>query len=117
MLDAALVSLSSPAHVQVRTAFPAERGLSIADFPRLVPVGEGVYAYEALRKPGFTTVSMIVVGSDGVLIADGQESDDATRAMLAAGATRPAQPVRVMVVGLVHEVGRGSWGERVGSYV
>src|SRR3546814_3437883 len=78
-LAAALVSLSSPAHAQVRTAFPAERGLSIADFPRLVPVGEGVYAYEALRKPGFTTVSMIVVGSDGVLIADGQESDDATK--------------------------------------
>src|SRR3546814_15857401 len=69
-LAAALVSLSSPAHAQVRTAFPAERGLSIADFPRLVPVGEGVYAYEAPRKPGFTTVSMIVVGSDGVLIAE-----------------------------------------------
>src|SRR3546814_12258930 len=91
-LAAALVSLSSPAHAQVRTAFPAERGLSIADFPRLVPVGEGVYAYEALRKPGFTTVSMIVVGSDGVLIADGQESAEATRAMLAAGAAVTRKP-------------------------
>src|SRR3546814_12953199 len=78
-LAAALVSLSSPAHAQVRTAFPAERGLSIADFPRLVPVGEGVYAYEALRKPGFTTVSMIVVGSDWVLLADGPESVAANR--------------------------------------
>lgn len=109
-LAAALVSLSSPAHSQVRTAFPAERGLSIADFPRLVPVGEGVYAYEALRKPGFTTVSMIVVGSDGVLIADGQESDDATRAMLAAVATVTDKPVRWMVVGSVHEDHTGGTG-------
>lgn len=102
-LAAALVSLSSPAHAQVRTAFPAERGLSIADFPRLVPLGGGVYAYEALRKPGFTTVSMIVVGSDGVLIADGQESDDATRALLGVVATVTDKPVRWMVVGSVHE--------------
>ena len=100
---AALVSLSSPAQAQVRTAFPAARGLSIADFPRLVPLGEGVYAYEALRAPGFTTVSMIVVGSNGVLIADGQESDDATRRLLAAVATVTDKPVRWMVVGSVHE--------------
>src|SRR3546814_17879842 len=83
-LAAALVSLSSPAHAQVRTAFPAERGLSIADFPRLVPVGEGGYAYEALRTPGFTTVSLIVVGSGRVLREDGQASDDANRGVAAA---------------------------------
>jgi glyoxylase-like metal-dependent hydrolase (beta-lactamase superfamily II) len=98
-----LVSLSSPAQAQVRTAFPAERGLGIADFPRLVPLGGGVYAYEALRAPGFTTVSLIVVGSDGVLIADGQESPDATSALLAAVATVTQKPVRWMVVGSVHE--------------
>jgi cyclase len=98
-----LVSLSSPADAQVRTAFPAERGLSIADFPRLVPLGGGVYAYEALRAPGFTTVSLIVVGSDGVLIADGQESPDATRALLSAVATVTEKRVRWMVVGSVHE--------------
>lgn len=102
-LAAAVVSLSSPAHAQVRTAYPAERGLSPADFPRLLPLGRGVYAYEALRAPGFTTVSMIVVGSEGVLIADGQESPDATRAMLAAVATVSDKPVRWMVVGSIHE--------------
>lgn len=102
-LATALVSLSSPAHAQVRTAIPAERGLSIADFPRLVLLGGGVYAYEALRAPGFTTVSLIVVGADGVLIADGQESPEATRALLAAVATVTEKPVRWMVVGSVHE--------------
>lgn len=102
-LVAALVSLSSPAHAQVRTAFPAERGLSVADFPRLVPLGKDVYAYEALRSPGFTTVSMIVVGADGVLIADGQESQEATRALLATIATVTDKPVRWMVVGSIHE--------------
>jgi glyoxylase-like metal-dependent hydrolase (beta-lactamase superfamily II) len=100
---AALVSLSSPTHAQVRTAFPAERGLSAADFPRLVPLGQGVYAYEAIRAPGFTTVSLFVVGSDEVLVADGQESPDATRAMLATVATVTDKPVRWMVVGSVHE--------------
>lgn len=100
---AALVSLSSHAYAQVRTAYPAERGLSPADFPRLLPLGQGVYAYEALRAPGFTTVSMIVVGSEGVLIADGQESPDATRAMLAAVATVSDKPVLWMVVGSIHE--------------
>lgn len=109
-LAAALVSVSSPAHAQVRTAFPAERGLSIADFPRLVPLGDGVYAYEALRAPGFTTVSMIVVGSDGVLIADGQESQEATRALLSAVATVTDKPVRWMVVGSVHEDHTGGMG-------
>lgn len=100
---AAVVSLSSPVHAQVRTAYPAERGLSPADFLRLLPLGRGVYAYEALRAPGFTTVSMIVVGSEGVLIADGQESRDATRAMLEAVAAVSDKPVRWMVVGSVHE--------------
>lgn len=102
-LAATLVSLAPAAQAQVRTAYPAERGLGVADFPRLVPLGRGVYAYEALRMPGFTTVSMIVVGADGVLIADGQESYDATRALLAAVATVTDKPVRWMVVGSVHE--------------
>src|SRR3546814_1287381 len=53
---------------------------------------------------------MIVVGSDGVLIADGQESDDATRAMLAAVATVTDKPVRWMVVGSVHEDHTGGSG-------
>src|SRR3546814_2090673 len=53
---------------------------------------------------------MIVVGSDGVLIADGQESDDATRAMLAAVATVTDKPVRWMVVGSVHEDHTGGTG-------
>src|SRR3546814_12330580 len=53
---------------------------------------------------------MIVVGSDGVLIADGQESDDATRAMLAAVTTVTDKPVRWMVVGSVHEDHTGGTG-------
>lgn len=101
-LSAALISLAFSAQAQVRTAYPAERGLSAADFPRLVPLGKGVYTYEALREPGFTTVSMFVVGADGVLIADGQESREATRALLGAVATVTDKPVRWMVIGSVH---------------
>ncbi len=91
------------ATAQVRTAVPAERGLSARDFPRIVPLGNGVYAYEALREPGFTTVSLIVVGRDGVLLADGQESVEATQALLDAVATVTDKPIRWMVVGSVHE--------------
>ncbi|MEZ5287173.1 MAG: hypothetical protein R2712_20700 [Vicinamibacterales bacterium] len=37
-----------------------------------------------IRQPGFTTVSLFVVGNDGVLVANGQGSPAATRTMLEA---------------------------------
>lgn len=94
--------LAAPAGGQAASAFPAARGLAPVDFPRSIRLADGVYAYEDLRAPGFTTVSLIVIGADGVLIADGQESPEATRRLLAAVAELTSRPVRWYVVGSDH---------------
>jgi glyoxylase-like metal-dependent hydrolase (beta-lactamase superfamily II) len=94
----------TPAPV-VRTADPARRGLAESDFPRVQRLGDGVYSYEALRSSGterFTTVSLFVVTSQGVLVADGQGNADETRRMVEAIARITPQPIRYVVVGSDH---------------
>ena len=83
--------IAAGASAQVRTAFPAERGLSARDFPRVIELSPGVYGYEALREPGFTTVSLFVVGERGVPLADGQGDPAAMQRLLGAGVPRCAQ--------------------------
>jgi cyclase len=99
-----LVFLAVPATTlaQVRTADPVKRGLQLTDFPRFVKLADNVYGYEEIRQPGFTTVSLVVIGRDGVLIADGQGSLAATQAMLDRIKTLSPLPVRWYVVGSDH---------------
>lgn len=85
-----------------RTADPALRGIPRSAFPRLVPLAPNVYGYEEIRQPGFTTVSMIVVGTTGVLIADGQGSTAATQTMLDRIRTITPLPIKWYVVGSDH---------------
>jgi cyclase len=87
---------------QVRTADPIARGLQLTDFPRIVPLAPNVYGYEEIRQPGFTTVSLFIVGQNGVLIADGQGSPAATQTMLDRIRTVTPLPVRWYVVGSDH---------------
>jgi glyoxylase-like metal-dependent hydrolase (beta-lactamase superfamily II) len=87
---------------QVRTADPIARGLQLTDFPRIVPLAPNVYGYEEIRQPGFTTVSLFVVGRNGVLVADGQGSAAATQTMLDRIRTVTPLPIRWYVVGSVH---------------
>jgi glyoxylase-like metal-dependent hydrolase (beta-lactamase superfamily II) len=100
LLLAALGPLQSAA--QVRTADPAKRGVALSEFPRIVRLADNVYGYEEIRQPGFTTVSLFVVGRNGVLIADGQGSPAATRTMLERIRTVTDLPVRWYVVGSDH---------------
>ena len=106
VLSAALVmvalALAAPAAAQVRTAFPEKRGFKLTDFPRVVKLADNVYGYEDIRQPGFTTVSLFVVGNDGVLIADGQGSVDATKKMLGEIAKITPKPVKWYIVGSDH---------------
>lgn len=102
VIAASCLAHSAPLSAQVRTADPVKRGLSLSDFPRIVRLAEGVYGYEEIRSPGFTTVSLFVVGTDGVLIADGQGSPQATRTMLEKIRTVTDRPVRWYVVGSDH---------------
>ncbi len=87
---------------QPRTADPAARGVPLSAFPRFVPLAPGVYGYEEIRAPGFTTVSLVVIGRDGVLIADGQGSPAATRTMLARIRELTPLPVKWYVMGSDH---------------
>lgn len=96
------VALAVPAAAQVRTAFPDKRGFKLSDFPRTVKLADNVYGYEDIRQPGFTTVSMFVVGTDGVLLADGQDSVEATKKLVDAIAKVTPKPIKWYVVGSDH---------------
>jgi len=87
---------------QVRTAYPEKRGFKLSEFPRTIKLAENIYGYEEIRQPGFTTVSLFVVGNDGVLIADGQGSPAATQKMLDEIARVTPKPVKWYIVGSDH---------------
>jgi len=89
----------------VRTGDPAKRGYTDADFPRVQKLAEGVYSYEQLRSAGsekFTTVSLFVVTSAGVLVADGQGSMQETQRMIAEIGKVTKQPITHLVIGSDH---------------
>lgn len=94
--------LAAPVAAQVRTADPEKRGLKLSQFPRVITLADNVYGYEEIRPPGFTTVSLFVVGADGVLIADGQGSPAATQKMLDTIATITTKPVKWYIVASDH---------------
>src|ERR1700759_599371 len=91
----------------VQTADPVLRGVKQRDFPRLKQPEPNVYAYEELRPsdPGKfkTTVDMIVVTSDGVLVADGQGNLGATQKLVAHIKTLTPLPIKYVVVCAEHE--------------
>jgi len=106
LLGFALPAVSTLAAPQVpRTADLYKRGYTEADFPRVQKLADNVYSYEQIRSAGsekFTTVSLFVVTSAGVLVADGQGSVEETGRMLAEIAKVTAQPVTHLVIGSDH---------------
>lgn len=99
-----LVIGTAPGQAQiVRTADATVRGFGESDFPRLKTLAENVYAYEDLNGAidsnlAFTTNSLIVVTTDGVLVADGQGSVAKTKRMVEAIGGLTKQPIRYVVV-------------------
>jgi glyoxylase-like metal-dependent hydrolase (beta-lactamase superfamily II) len=94
---------ASVANAQVQqTGDVAKRGLKDSDFPRTKQLAPGVYSYEALRAgdPGgkMTTVSLIVVSNDGVLVADGQGNATQTKEMVDWIAKTTNQPIKYVVI-------------------
>jgi len=102
----ALVLVGAPMHApraqMMNTADVVKRGLSERDFPRARQLVPGVYSYEALRAgdPGgkMTTVSLIVITSDGVLVADGQGNTPQTKEMVDWIAKTTSQPIKYVVI-------------------
>jgi cyclase len=97
-----LVAGSATAGAQPRTAFPEKRGFQKSDFPRVVKIAENVYGYEDFHPSGMVTVSMFVVGRDGVLLVDGQADPDKTQGLLDAITATAKKPLRWYVVGSDH---------------
>src|SRR5438105_6016139 len=101
-----LVVLGSPLSAQetVRTADITVRGLKPTDFPRIKKLAENVYAYEQIdpTKRIVTVNNLIVVTTDGVLVADGQGTVDNTRRLVAEIAKLTPQPIKYVVVGSEH---------------
>src|SRR3954462_11628403 len=101
---AALVcaSAASSGAQTTNTADVAKRGLTESAFPRARQLVPGVYSYEALRAgdPGgkMTTVSLIVVTNDGVLVADGQGNATQTKEMVDWIAKTTSQPIKYVVI-------------------
>ena len=87
---------------QVRTADPEKRGLARSEFPRTIKITDNVYGYEDFHSAGMTTVTLFVVGTEGVLIADGQGSPAATQKLLDAIARVTSKPVKWYIVGSDH---------------
>jgi len=100
-------SETSPSSDQeaIRTADPFARGLDHDDFPRVKELAEGVYSYEQLRSAGeewFTTVSMFVITSEGVLVADGQGNVEETQRLVDTIAEMTDQPITHVVIASDH---------------
>jgi cyclase len=87
---------------QPRTAYPEKRGHQKSDFPRLVKLADNVYGYEDFHPSGITTVSMFVVGRDGVLLVDGQASPALTQRLVDAITKTTGKSIKWYVVGSDH---------------
>lgn len=90
----------------VSNADIAPRGLTVDDFPRWKELAPNVYAYEGLHAPiqgqVINTVSLIVITSDGVLVADGQGNVEQSQTMVDTIKELTSEPVKYMVVASDH---------------
>src|SRR5262245_48916673 len=83
------------------------RGLKVSDFPRWKKLATDVYSYEGTHSPDadghvINTVSLIVITSDGVLVADGQGDAAQSQAMVENIKKLTPQPIKYMVIASDH---------------
>ncbi len=88
----------------IRTADVTVRGLKSSDFPRIKKLAENVYSYEQIdpTKRVVTVNNLIVVTTDGVLIAESQGTVENVNRLVADVATLTTQPIKYVVVGSEH---------------
>jgi glyoxylase-like metal-dependent hydrolase (beta-lactamase superfamily II) len=85
-----------------QTARPAST-LSAADYPQIKKLAENVYVWSDVHPSGlYTTNDLIVISTDGVLVADGQRDAATTKKMAEGIAKLTTQPIRYVVVGSEH---------------
>lgn len=82
-----------------RTGLLSERGLTPANFPQNRKLAENVYVWTDVHPSGlYTTNDLIVVTTDGVLVADGQKDPPTTKKMVDFIKGLTNQPIRYVVV-------------------
>ena len=88
----------------VRTADITVRGLKPSDFPRIKKLAENVYSYEQIdpTKRVVTVNNLIVITTDGVLIAESQGTAENVQRLMADVATLTSQPIKYVVIGSEH---------------
>lgn len=86
----------------LQTATPASLP-NAADFPQLKKLAQNVYVWSDVHPSGlYATNNLIVITTDGALVADGQKDPDTTKKMVEGIATLTRQPIKVVVVGSEH---------------
>jgi len=88
----------------IRTADITVRGLKLSDFPRIRKLADNVYSYEQIdpTKRVVTVNNLIVVTTDGVLLAESQGTVENVQRLIADVATLTDQPIKYLVVGSEH---------------
>ena len=82
----------------VPTALLSGRNLKPSDFPTMRSTTGDVYVWQDVHTLGFLTNNLIVITPDGVLVADGQNSPEATKRMVDAIGLLTPQPIKYVVV-------------------
>ena len=86
----------------LQTVAPAA-GPNPADFPQQKKLAEHVYVWSDVHPSGlYTTNNLIVITTDGVLVADGQRDAATTKKMIDGIGTFTRQPIKVVVIGSEH---------------
>ena len=96
-----LIAASAYSQQQVlRTALVKERGLTPADFPQLKKILDNVYVFSDLHTGGlgYMTNDMIVITTDGVLVADGQGNATVTQKLVEQIKKLTDQPIKYVIV-------------------
>lgn len=74
-----------------------------ADFPQQKQLAPNVYVWSDVHPSGlYTTNDLIVVTTDGVLVADGQKDPETTKKMVDGIAKLTKQPIKLVVIGSEH---------------
>ncbi len=86
--------------LQIATPAPAPNP---AEYPQIKKLSENVYVWSDVHPSGsYTTNDLIVITTDGVLVADGQRDNDTTKKMVDRIATLTNQPIKAVVIASEH---------------
>ena len=88
----------------IRTADITVRGLKTTDFPRIKKLADNVYSYEQIdpTKRVVTVNNLIVVTTDGVLIAESQGTVENVKRLIADVEMLTPQSIKYVVIGSEH---------------